>query len=268
MKNKNLMPIGRFSKSCRLSVKALRYYADIGLLVPAHIDASSGYRYYDAEQARAAILIGMLRGLGVPVEQVRRMLAADAATLNHLLDSERERLAAELKQKEHALRSIERLALHGALVPYDAIEIRHEPPHTVAMCSGRSRAENLVDDGARLIDRVHRELQRFDRGYENPVMCINGDPDASGEIRIDACIGISSPPPALEDASIVALPAANVAWLVHRGTYETLGLAYHALEAWSQGFGHQRAGPMREIYLNDPSEVPAEELLTEVLLPL
>jgi hypothetical protein len=33
-----LMPIGRFSKSCRLSIKALRHYDEQGLLRPAHVD--------------------------------------------------------------------------------------------------------------------------------------------------------------------------------------------------------------------------------------
>ncbi|MGF1508936.1 MAG: GyrI-like domain-containing protein [Myxococcota bacterium] len=251
-----------------MSIKALRYYADVGLLIPAFVDESSGYRYYDAEQARPAILIGMLRGLGVPIERVRSMLNADAATLNRLLTVERERLAVELKQRQQALESIERLAHHGDLIPYDRIEIRREPPHSVAMREGLSRAEDLVDDGARLIGEVLGELQRLERGYENPVMCINGDPDCAGQIRIEACIGVTSPHPMLHHATVVTLPAVNVAWLLHRGSYDTLGLAYHALDAWSQERGHTRAGPMREIYLNDPSDVSQGELLTEVLLPL
>jgi len=39
-----LVPIGRFSKMTRLSVKALRLYDENGLLPPAHVDPSSGYR--------------------------------------------------------------------------------------------------------------------------------------------------------------------------------------------------------------------------------
>ena len=34
----NLVPIGRFSKMTRLSVKALRHYDELGLLVPAVVD--------------------------------------------------------------------------------------------------------------------------------------------------------------------------------------------------------------------------------------
>ncbi|MEM9692494.1 MAG: MerR family transcriptional regulator [Myxococcota bacterium] len=262
------MPIGRFSRSCRLSVKSLRYYAQIGLLVPAYIDPSTGYRYYVAEQARDAILIGMLRGLDVPVERVRQLLAAEAEERSALLARERDRLAAELKKKKLALDSIERLASHGDLLPYDRIEVREEPAYVVATRVGESRAETLIEDGGRFVMDLWAELRASGRGFENPVMCLNGDPDADGRIRVKACIGVSDPLPRLRDVTIETLPAVQAAWLIHRGAYDTLGLAYHALDAWSQSRGHARAGPMREIYLNNPEEVEPDELLTEVLLPI
>jgi len=37
--------IGDFSVMTSLSRKALRHYHDLGLLVPAHIDPHSGYRF-------------------------------------------------------------------------------------------------------------------------------------------------------------------------------------------------------------------------------
>ena len=37
--------IGELSKLCSIPVKTLRYYDDIGLLRPDHIDKFTGYRY-------------------------------------------------------------------------------------------------------------------------------------------------------------------------------------------------------------------------------
>ncbi|MEM6730840.1 MAG: MerR family transcriptional regulator, partial [Myxococcota bacterium] len=261
MSPRNMMPIGRFSRSCRLSIKSLRYYAQVGLLVPAHVDPSTGYRYYTADQAKDAVLIGMLRGLDVPVERVRRLLAANAEERKLVLEQERDRMASEIQKRKRALDSIERLVAHGDLVPYDHIEVRREPSHTVAVRVGESRAETLVEDGGQLVMDLFEELQALGRGYENPVMCINEDPDRSGRIAVKACIGVSEPVP---DLITETLPEVEVAWLVHRGSYDTLGLAYHALDAWSQSRGHARAAPMREVYLNDPGEVAPEDLLTEV----
>lgn len=40
----HLMQIGRFSDATRLSVKALRRYDEIGLLVPEHVDGPPALR--------------------------------------------------------------------------------------------------------------------------------------------------------------------------------------------------------------------------------
>lgn len=40
------------------------------------------------------------------------------------------------------------------------------------------------------------------------------------------------------------------------------------MNGWIAGHGHPPAGPPRERYLNDPDEVPPDELLTEVQWPV
>jgi len=41
---------GQFGAAARLSPKALRLYAEQGLLVPATLDSGTGYRYYARDQ--------------------------------------------------------------------------------------------------------------------------------------------------------------------------------------------------------------------------
>ena len=69
-----MLSIGEFARATHLSVKTLRYYHDAGLLVPAGIDAHSGYRRYDVEQIGTAQVIRRFRDLGMPVEDVRTVL--------------------------------------------------------------------------------------------------------------------------------------------------------------------------------------------------
>ena len=71
----DLLPIGRFSKATRLSVKALRHYDELGLLRPAFVDPSSGYRYYRPAQANQAEAIRILRSLEMPLEEIAALLA-------------------------------------------------------------------------------------------------------------------------------------------------------------------------------------------------
>lgn len=65
-----LLGIGDFSAECGLSPKMLRSYAAAGLLVPAAVDGSSGYRYYSADQLHRARVIALLRQAGVAVEAI------------------------------------------------------------------------------------------------------------------------------------------------------------------------------------------------------
>ena len=71
-----LVPIGDFSRMTHLSVKALRFYHDQGLLEPARIDPSSGYRFYDTGQVPVAQVIRRFRDLDMPLDQVRAVLTA------------------------------------------------------------------------------------------------------------------------------------------------------------------------------------------------
>ncbi len=64
--------IGEFSKLCKLSVKTLRYYADIGLLEPEFIDDFTGYRYYSVKQLQEVARIQALKEMGFSLEEIQR----------------------------------------------------------------------------------------------------------------------------------------------------------------------------------------------------
>ena len=74
-----LMSIGAFAQRTRLSPKALRLYDELGLLAPARVDESSGYRYYDASQLEQARLVAVLRRLGMPLAEIKAILGLDRA---------------------------------------------------------------------------------------------------------------------------------------------------------------------------------------------
>ena len=70
------MTIGALSRQSRLSLKALRLYNELGILKPAQVDDSTGYRYYRDDQVRLARLIGLLRQLGMPLDRIGGVLDA------------------------------------------------------------------------------------------------------------------------------------------------------------------------------------------------
>ncbi len=85
--------IGEFARRSRLSLKALRLYDGLGVLVPSRVDQASGYRYYDPAKLDEARLVVMMRQLQLPLAAIRELLAcdpADAATriAEHWRDAE------------------------------------------------------------------------------------------------------------------------------------------------------------------------------------
>jgi len=75
------MSIGEFARRSRLSPKALRLYERLGLLSPARVDESSGYRYYEDTQLDQARLIATLRQVEVPLTTVKELVALDPAEM-------------------------------------------------------------------------------------------------------------------------------------------------------------------------------------------
>src|SRR5947207_10921822 len=81
----HLLAIGAFADTVQLSLKALRLYAQLGILLPSHVDPDSGYRYYHAHQLHRARLIRMLRQIDLPLATIRRVLAAAPAEAQQLV---------------------------------------------------------------------------------------------------------------------------------------------------------------------------------------
>ena len=267
MPQRNLMPIGRFARSCRLGVKALRHYDELGLLRPAFVDPQSGYRYYAREQARGAVMIGMLRSLDLPLAVIRRALESDPSELKALVDAEAARVESELLARRQALLSLRRIARTGSLAPYH-IEVQEYPPRRVARLTGVTDAERLIPDSTELIYALLGELTETGAGVSAPVMAINEFDDLSDRIVVHACAGFAVDAPRLRCAEQADLPGGAFATLVHEGPYETLALAHHALFAWVQERGHEVGSAIWETYRNDPAEVAPEALVTEVGVPL
>ncbi|MDX9955787.1 MAG: helix-turn-helix domain-containing protein, partial [Anaerolineae bacterium] len=101
-----MLKIGDFSKLAQVSVKTLRYYAELGLLKPAWIDRFTSYRYYAPEQLPRLNRILALKDLGfsldqitvllrkeLPADELRGMLRMKAAELEQLVQAEQARLA-------------------------------------------------------------------------------------------------------------------------------------------------------------------------------
>ena len=69
-----MLKIGDFSKLSKISIYMLRHYDKLGLLVPAHIDEDSGYRYYEEKQLTIANRIQALKAMGLGLNEIKDVI--------------------------------------------------------------------------------------------------------------------------------------------------------------------------------------------------
>ena len=268
-----LVPIGRFSRMTRLSIKALRHYDRIGLLQPAEVDPSSGYRYYRLTQTRTAEAIRLLRGVDMSLDDIATVLADDTApdVVDKLLDRHRERLAESVRVQQRRLTTVQRLITgKEPLVPYDVTTKTIDPITVVSIRRHTDKAGISTAIGESMHALYATVMGSAAELAGAPtVLCHDViDEEQSGDLEVALPIAEPAGPIAVDgDMVRRTVDGGMVATTHHHGAYDEIDGAYHVLAGWIAEHGHTPGFPARELYLNDPSEVPEGEQLTEVQWP-
>jgi DNA-binding transcriptional MerR regulator len=270
-----LLPIGRFSRLCGLTVKALRHYDEIGLLAPARVDASSGYRYYSLEQLRDADAIVRLRALDVSLGDCKAILAEDDAdSVRARLIAHRSRLEereAELRRRLDALAELIREpgSLTAAETPLEKVEVKELAGQPALTMRSRTTPEDLDPVISESINGVAAYMGELGARRAGPPFTISSDPDAEGMIEVSIGWPTAEALPGRGRVESLLLPGGTVAWAVYRGSYTGLSGAYRALYEWIVEHGYEAVGDPREVYYTDPDEVPdPADYVTGIIWPI
>lgn len=76
-----LIKIGDFARLAGTNLRTLRYYEELGLLAPAS-RSQGGFRYYRGTDVHRLAMIHDLQELGLPLEQIRDLMATHVAGEN------------------------------------------------------------------------------------------------------------------------------------------------------------------------------------------
>ena len=263
------LSIGAFSRLTHLSVKTLRYYHEVGLLEPAMVDPDSGYRYYRPGQAHSAHLVRRFRDLGLPVADVKAVLAAsDLTARDTILAGHLDRMREQLRQTEAAVDSLRRMLEGGSAAI--AIEERVlEGGPTISAAADLVRKDVVAwwwDAFARL--RAIAAAAGLEQ--TGPVGGLFNDElftQDAGHVRVYLPVRES---PALEGTGARwKLPAGRFAVALHAGAHGDVDRAYAALGTYAAANGRDGSGPVRERYLANPLDTPdVTQWRTEVCWPL
>nr|WP_042400591.1 MerR family transcriptional regulator [Streptacidiphilus carbonis] len=106
----DLLSIGEMARASGLTVSALRFYDGAGVLLPVRVDPGTGYRWYGPDQRAEARLLARLRRVGMPLADLRLVLAGwagrDAALVCKLLDAHLLRLQDGLDDARRELSTV------------------------------------------------------------------------------------------------------------------------------------------------------------------
>jgi DNA-binding transcriptional MerR regulator len=247
-----LLTIGEFSKMTYLSVKALRHYHDVGLLEPADIDPSSGYRRYTADQVATAQAIRRFRDLDMPIDQVRTVLhAPDPAARNQAILDHLASMQQQLERTQQTVASLQGL-LSSPAAPRP-VEYR-----TLAGTRALAIEDVIAFEDSTWIDAAFAELHDSLEGAGVAAMGPDGAlyseaffTEGAGDV---VCFVPVAPDAAAVDGTRVRaleLPATRVAVMLHEGPFDDLDQTYGALGTVVNELGLGTEGPIREIYVAD-----------------
>ena len=248
-----------------------------GLLIPEAKDPFTGYRYYTGDQIQRGIKIKYLSTLGFSVEEISMYLEAersgDKETRDRIIGSKLKETEMELKRLQQVaslLDSDQYMELMKDKMSEPTIK---EEPQTRIM-SKREKGitkENWGRVIGELMGVIHMpENQSNHVKIVGPPITIYHDQEYTEEegdleIAIPITGKVTVNDPSIE---VKNLPKRKVVSLVHKGSYETIGMAYKTLYEHITKNGLEMNGPMMDIYLNDPNTVEPEDILTEIQAPV
>ena len=266
-----MLKIGDFSKLCRVPVKTLRYYDEMGLLEPVQVDRFTGYRYYSIDQLPRLNRILALKDLGLSLEQVGQLLEEELppAQLRGMLRLKRAEIRARVDEESARLARVEarlrQIEQEDTMPTYDVV-IKKIEPQLVA--SVRDVIPSYPEQG-HLWNELTGYLQ-LHPGVADSV-CLTVYHSDEPEIDAEVCAPLHSPTPPRERVQVHELPAVErMACAVHHGPFVTIGEAYKAIITWIETNGYRINGPCREVYLRcaEKGSQTDPNTVTEIQFPV
>jgi DNA-binding transcriptional MerR regulator/effector-binding domain-containing protein len=274
-----LVSIGDFSRMTYLTVKALRFYHEAGILVPWAVDASSGYRSYHVSQVPTAQVIRRLRDLEMPLDEVREVVAApDVDARNRAISAHLKRMEEQLSQTKATVSSL-RTLLQAPRNRTEDVTFRTAPEQwvlnvheVVDFAEAGGWAAGAFGElyaaveafGCRRtgVDGALFYAELFERGRGELVAFV--PVDGPVDVRASDSRGEMFP-----RVTSYHVPESELAVMVHHGSAADIDRTYGALGSIVAERAIGVAGPIRENFLVTAADTPDEsQHRTEVCWPV
>lgn len=266
-----MLKIGEFSRIGQVSVKALRYYDEKGLLEPRQIDPITGYRYYSFDLLPRLNRILALKGLGLSLEQIKQLLNDDltAEQLRGMLRLKQIEIQQKMVEEKDKLARVEaRLKMieqENIMPNYDIVIKRVDP---ILAATVRDTIPSYPEQG-HLWDELESFLAHLKIKPQGPCFTLyyTDEPDIDTEV----CEPVTSSLPEDPKVKEHLLPGVDsMATVIHKGPFISISEAYTAIIKWIEANNYQINGPAREVYLRPAANGSQTDpqTVTEIQFPV
>ena len=269
-----MLKIGDFSKLSRISIRMLRHYDDIGLLIPKRIDNFTNYRYYSEEQLTVAGRITLLKEMGFSLLIVKEILKCydnPKALTDYLTVKQAEMQAEEAEIQQRLLlldTAIKRLRRDDVMMSYN-VELKVLPKRYVASVRDIVPAydQEVILWNTMMSETVALPLIPEDDCYS---MAIFHDEDyKESDVDIEVQISVKGTHDNTEHVVFKSIPEIEIASATYKGSYEQITAVNQEVANWVRDNGYEFNGAMFCIYHVSPAQTSnPKELVTEVCYPI
>ena len=88
-----LLSIGKIASFFDVSVKAIRVYEKMGILIPAKIDPDTGYRYYTVDQVQTLNALLDLKRVGFSLNEIKKIMSGEVDNAKFVEALQQKRIA-------------------------------------------------------------------------------------------------------------------------------------------------------------------------------
>lgn len=272
-----MFKIREFSRMSGLSVDTLYHYDSIGVLHPAYIDKTTGYRFYEANQLVTISKILAFKDAGFSLQEISDILNKNLS-VNLLIDILEKKAVTMEEELEAKASRLERLHTNifmiknGGIPRMDEISVKKVEPILVA-----SLRRTFLKNGSQTYDEfceemwanVNKHIDKMKGKRMVPCMTLYHK-DNETEQDMEVIEPLTKEIPSGEEVRIYQLPAIERSvCIVHNGPFSTIPQTYHTAYKWIAENGYTLNGATREIYhKGDWATDNPEEYVTELQFPI
>lgn len=247
----DLIPIGKFSRICGISIRSLRHYDKIGLLKPEYVDEENGYRFYSFTQFNAADNIRLLRYLDVPLDRIGKIIhESDKQKIIDLVEfefSSIEEKIIELNEKRECLKRI--CNNEGVLISYNIFEKTLEPQNYAYLNLSTNFQKSRID-----IIESYNALRKTLFNYRieivnSPFILMTDDEINEEDINMRICLPIEERSNYPRDLLRDCTPRQRVLTAIHQGSHSIIRGTYKEIYKRAAEQYFEIVPPIRETYL-------------------